>query len=130
MWQRIHGWWLIVAAAVIGAVASGAVRALPAALASIALAVAGAVAAVVSSRGAAVLAGQAQESERAGRDLFVRSRGRLPRVRDIRDPVTAGVHPAAALPPSLGALRARPRSSGVTGATHWIPQSGKAASLS
>jgi hypothetical protein len=73
---------------VIGTVASGAVRALPAALASVALAVA----AVVSSRGTAVLAGQAQESERAATDLFVSSRGRLPHVRDMRDPVRAGVH--------------------------------------
>jgi len=61
------------------------VRALPTALASIALAVVGAMAAVVSSRGAAVLASQVQESERADRDLFASKCGRLPRVRDIRD---------------------------------------------
>lgn len=98
MWWRIRGWWLVVAAAVIGAVVSTAVKALPGAVASIALAVAGAVAAVLSSRGAAALADHAQQSQQAGRDLLVDVRGRLPRVRHIGDPVTVGVHPAAAMP--------------------------------
>jgi len=107
MWRRNRGWWLVVAAAVVGAVVSAAAKALPATMSAIAVAVVGAVVAVLSGRGTAVLAEQVQQSRQAGRDLFVDARGRLPRVCDIGDPVTVGVHPAAALP-SRAATSSRP----------------------
>jgi eukaryotic-like serine/threonine-protein kinase len=96
-WSRLRGWWLVVGAAIVVALVSAASRALPAVAASLVVAVTSAVAGVLSSRGTKTLAEDVERSRRIGDELLVDDRGRLPRVRDIVDPVMVGVHRATAL---------------------------------
>jgi hypothetical protein len=97
--RRRAGWVYALAAAFLVGVTAVSVRLwLPAAVASAAAAVAAVVAGVWTAR-AAVSAGEGREDRLAGAARMVRlnGRGELPLVRDLDDPVSLGVHPAAAV---------------------------------
>jgi hypothetical protein len=93
---RRRGWVLVVVAALLVAVASGMSRSLPATIAAMLVAAAGMVTGVLSQRGVKALSDDAEFSRHAAHELFADHRGRVPRVRDVTDPVVIGVHRAAA----------------------------------
>src|SRR5947208_742808 len=93
--RRTAGWWLLVAAALVTAVASLASRWRSGAAVSVLVAAAGVVGGVLSSRAAARMADGGARTREIDHDLFLDARGRLPRVRDLDDPVHVGVYPAA-----------------------------------
>jgi hypothetical protein len=90
-----RGWWLLGVAAAGGAAAAWWAGSLPAVAGSAVIALAAAVAGVLSRRGTQVL------EEAAGRSLEMRHKllrdrwGRLPRVREVTDLLSVGVHRAA-----------------------------------
>lgn len=92
--RRLWGWGVAAGAAAAVAVVSAAARSLPGVAASVVAAVAVAVGGVWSARANQVLAAEPDRTRRS-RELFTGSAGRLPRVRELTDPVLAGVHPAA-----------------------------------
>jgi Tetratricopeptide repeat len=90
----VRGWWLLGVAAVGGAVAAWWAGSLPAVAGSAVIALAAAVEGVLSRRGTQVL------EEAAGRSLEMRHKllrdrwGRLPRMREVTDLLSIGVHRA------------------------------------
>ncbi|XVQ09202.1 tetratricopeptide repeat protein [Spirillospora sp. CA-255316] len=86
--RRVHGWWLLMAAAAIGAVASLAAASLPALAGSALVAVAGGFAGVLAVRAERSI--ERNAPVKPSREL----QGRPPRVRDLDDPLAVGVHPA------------------------------------
>ncbi len=96
-WKRVRGWWLLAIAAASGAAAASLTRSLPTAAGSALVAVAAAVAGVLSRRGSEALDESARLSLEMREKLLRDRHGRLPRVRDITDPVSVGVHPTAAI---------------------------------
>ena len=96
MWKRVRGWWLLAIAAASGAAVAWITRSLPTVAGSALVAVAAAVAGVFSKRGSEALDEGARLSLEMREKLLRDSHGRLPRVRDITDPVSVGVHRTAA----------------------------------
>jgi hypothetical protein len=96
-WERVRGWWLLAIAAAGGAAAAALTRSLPTAAGSALVAVGAAVAGVLSRRGSEALDESARLSLEMREKLLRDRHGRLPRVRDITDPVSVGVHPTAAI---------------------------------
>lgn len=93
---RRRGWVLVVVAALLVAVASGMSRSLPATIAAMLVAAVGVVTGVLSQRGVKALSDDTEFSRHAAHELFADHRGRVPRVRDVTDPVVIGVHRTAA----------------------------------
>ena len=91
-WKRFRGWWLLAIAAASGAAVAWLTRSLPTAAGSVLVAVAAAVAGVLSKRGSEALDEDARLSLEMREKLLRDRHGRLPRVRDISDPVSVGVH--------------------------------------
>lgn len=93
---RRGGWWLLVGAAVgVSAVSWLTARLLPGVVGGALVAVAASVGAVLSQRGQRLVEEDVRHSSAFREDLLVDGRGRIPRVRDLADPLDAGVHPAA-----------------------------------
>ena len=96
-WRRIRGWWLLAAAAAVTASLAAIGHVYTGLAAAVLVAVAGAVAAVVSERGRSALADPVQGGLTAGQ-VYVR------RVEQISDPIALGVHRAAELPTADGRI--------------------------
>jgi hypothetical protein len=95
-WSRLRAWWLLVIATAAGAAVAGLTRSLPATAGVALIAAVTAVTGVLSRRGTEALDDD-RRSALDMRDKLLRDRrGRLPRVRDITDPVAVGVHRTAA----------------------------------
>lgn len=100
LWRRVRGWWLLTAAAAVTAVLSWVGQAYTGVVAAVAVAVGGAVVAVVAERGRRELAERAKSEK--GQRLYVS------RVDRILDPVRVGVHPAAAAETADGRMNRTP----------------------
>jgi len=96
-WRRVWGWGVVVVAAVAVAVVSAVARVLPGIAAGAVAAAAGAAGGVWSARGSKALADDWDHVHHVRGELFVNSRGRVPRVHELADPVLVGVHPALAV---------------------------------
>jgi hypothetical protein len=92
MWKRFRGWWLLATAAASGAAVAWLTHSLPTAVGAVLVAIAAAAAGVLSKRGSEALDEDARLSLEMREKLLRDRRGRLPRVRDISDPVSVGVH--------------------------------------
>ncbi|MFF0010668.1 tetratricopeptide repeat protein [Streptomyces sp. NPDC005374] len=93
---RRSGWWLLVgAAAGVSSASWLTARLLPGAVAGAVVAVAATAGAVLSQRGQRLVEESARHSSAFQEKLLVDDRGTVPRVRDLADPLDAGVHPAA-----------------------------------
>src|SRR4051794_1008831 len=87
-----RGWWLIVGTAAIAGAASAVSQSWPGVIGSTLVTVVGVVGGVVAGRASERLAEHSDLSRRLGRDLFLNRRGQLPLVRDLHNPVRAGVY--------------------------------------
>lgn len=96
-WRRVWGWLVVVVAAAAVAVVSAVARVLPGIAAGAVAAAVGAVGGVWSARGSKALADDWDHVHHVRGELFVNSRGRVPRVHELADPVLVGVHPALAV---------------------------------
>lgn len=96
-WTRVWGWWLVAVAGGSGAVVAWLTRSLPTAAGSVVVAVGAAVTGVLSKRGSEALEKDARVSLEMREKLLGDRHGRLPRVREITDPVSVGVHRTAAV---------------------------------
>ncbi|MFF5494770.1 tetratricopeptide repeat protein [Streptomyces aquilus] len=95
---RGGGWWLLVGgAAGVSAVSWLAARTLPGVVGGALVAVAASVGALLSQRGYRLVEEEARHTSAFREELLVDGRGRVPRVRELTDPLDAGVHPAEPL---------------------------------
>ena len=93
---REGGWWLLVCgAAGVSVVSWLAARTLPGVVGGALVAVTATVGALLSQRGQRLVDENVRQSLAFREELLVDDRGRVPRVRDLLDPLDAGVHPAA-----------------------------------
>ncbi|MER6816254.1 hypothetical protein ABT299_43915 [Spirillospora sp. NPDC000708] len=90
-WRRMHGWWLLMVAAAVGAFGSLPASSLPALAGSAMVAVASGLAGMLTVR-----AERSIERRSSLEPPRVR-RGAVRRVRELDDPLAVGVHPAFAL---------------------------------
>lgn len=96
MWgNRAGGWWLLVLVAVGVSGVSWLARLLPGVVGGAMVAVAATVGAALSQRGQRLIEETPRHLSDAGDGLRRGRRGRLPRIRDIDDLLSIGVHPAA-----------------------------------
>ncbi|WP_007513748.1 MULTISPECIES: tetratricopeptide repeat protein [Pseudofrankia] len=100
MSRSLAAWSLVAGSALLGSGAAALADVLPGVVASLAVAVVGAVGAVLSSRGSQAL--DAAAGRRLLENVWVDRRGRVPRVRDVAEPLFVGVHRAARVSSSSG----------------------------
>jgi hypothetical protein len=90
-WLRVSAAWLLVGAGALAAAAAAVLSSWPGVVMSAAVAAAGVIGGVLSSRGAARMAEQGTRHREVWRDLQLAERGRLPRVRELSDPADAAL---------------------------------------
>lgn len=94
---RLNGWTVVLAGGALTGVTVALTKSwLPAALAAGVAAAAAIVAAAWTSRGTTALSEREQHRRRLPGLILLNSRGQLPRVCELNDPVALGAHPAAA----------------------------------